>query len=192
MNIIINSLINSINIKKTILENVELINSIEQLALKIADNLKNGRKLLVAGNGGSAGDAQHIVAELVSRFYLERKGLKAIALTTDSSIMTGIGNDYGFDYIFSRQIEAIGDQDDIFLAISTSGNSKNILAGIDMAKKLGLFVIGLTGETGGKMLDLCDEVIRVPSRDTPRIQEVHILIGHILCEIIEHELFGKK
>ncbi len=180
----------SINIKQHILKDKKLIKQIIKVSKSLIKAYKKGNKLLLAGNGGSAADAQHISAELVSRFYLERKALSAIALTTDTSIITAIGNDYGFDDIFARQIEANGDNGDIFLAISTSGNSKNIIKAIKQAKKQDIMIIGLTGAKKSKMDKLCDITIKVPSQTTPRVQEVHILIGHLICDIVERELFG--
>ena len=150
------------------------------------------RKLLIAGNGGSAADAQHFAGELVSRFYFDRPALAAIALTTDTSVLTAIGNDYGFEDVFSRQIQAFGQQGDVFIAISTSGNSPNIIKAIAQAKALGMTVIGLSGQSGGAMKPLCDICICVPSNSTPRIQEGHLLIEHCLCACIEEELFGQK
>jgi D-sedoheptulose 7-phosphate isomerase len=152
--------------------------------------LKNGNKLLFAGNGGSAADAQHWAGELVSRFYFDRPGLPAIALTTDTSILTAIGNDYGYDYVFARQVEALGQEGDVLFAISTSGNSKNILRAIDAAKLRGLKVIGFAGQSGGAMASLCDVCFRVPSPETPRIQEGHEALGHLICALIEQEIFG--
>jgi len=181
----------SYEIKKKILENEKIINEILEIGNILVDVYKKGNKLLIAGNGGSAADAQHIAGELVSKFYFDRPALPAIALTTDTSIITAIGNDYGYEYLFSRQIEANGIRGDAFLGISTSGNSKNILQGIKTAKEKGLITICLTGESGGKMKNLCDYCICVPSRETPRIQEAHILIGHILCSVIEEAIFGK-
>jgi D-sedoheptulose 7-phosphate isomerase len=154
--------------------------------------LQAGNKLLFAGNGGSAADAQHWAGELVSRFYYDRPGLAAIALTTDTSILTAIGNDYGYDYVFARQIEALGRPGDVFLAISTSGNSKNILRAISAAKERGIVVIGLTGQGGGAMADECDLCIRVPSSETPRIQEGHEFIGHTICALIEARIFPRS
>jgi len=148
------------------------------------------RKLLVAGNGGSAADAQHLAGEFVSRFYFDRPALAAIALTTDTSILTAVGNDYGYEDVFSRQIEALGHSGDVFIAISTSGNSPNILKAIDAAKARGLTVIGLTGKGGGKMKPLCDICICAPSDSTPRIQECHLVIEHALCACIEEAMFG--
>ena len=152
--------------------------------------LRNGSKILFAGNGGSAADAQHWAGELVSRFYFDRPGLPGIALTTDTSILTAIGNDYGYDYVFARQIEALAKEGDVFCAISTSGNSKNILRAIDAAKVRGVQVIGFTGQGGGSMADSCDLCFRVPSTETPRIQEGHEFLGHLLCALIEQEMFG--
>jgi D-sedoheptulose 7-phosphate isomerase len=182
----------SYEIKKNILENKEIFNEIIKIGEILIDVYKKGKKLLIAGNGGSAADAQHIAGELVSKFYFDRPALPAIALTTDTSIITAIGNDYGYEYLFSRQIEANGVKGDAFLGISTSGNSKNIIEGVKKAKEKGLITIGLTGETGGEMKNLCDYIIKVPSSETPRIQESHILIGHIWCSMIEKDIFGEE
>ncbi|PCI38627.1 MAG: phosphoheptose isomerase [Thiotrichales bacterium] len=153
---------------------------------------KNGRKILAAGNGGSAADSQHLIAELVSRFFFHRKALAAQALSVNTSTLTAIGNDYGYDQLFSRQIEANAKAGDIFLAISTSGNSVNIIKAAETAKKQGVIVIGLTGETGGELKKLCDVCLCVPSKITPRIQETHILLGHIICATIEEEMFADE
>jgi D-sedoheptulose 7-phosphate isomerase len=163
--------------------------TIAQTAETIAHALRNSRKLLIFGNGGSASDAQHLAAELVGRFGPDRSPLSAISLSTDTSILTALGNDYGFDKIFSRQIAALGQAGDVAIAISTSGNSPNVLEGIDAARSLGLFTVGFTGQTGGKMKDRCEVLFCVPSRQTPRIQETHILLGHILCELVDRHLF---
>ena len=144
---------------------------------------------MIAGNGGSAADAQHIAAEFVSRFNFDRPGLPALALTTDTSILTAVGNDYGYEKLFQRQIEANGVAGDVFLGISTSGNSPNILRALEAARLKGITTFGLTGEGGGKMRALCDHCLCVPSADTPRIQEAHILIGHTLCAMVELALF---
>lgn len=152
--------------------------------------LKRGNKLLFAGNGGSAADAQHWAGELVSRFNFDRPGLAAIALTTDTSILTAIGNDYGYDYVFARQIEALGRSGDLLFAISTSGNSKNIVRAIEAARDAGIGVIGFTGQSGGAMADLCDVCFRMPSGKTPKIQEGHEFLGHLICGLIEHEMFA--
>ncbi|MCD9085883.1 D-sedoheptulose 7-phosphate isomerase [Stenotrophomonas sp. SY1] len=153
--------------------------------------LKAGKKILFAGNGGSAADAQHWAGELVSRFYYDRPGLPAIALTTDTSILTAIGNDYGYDYTFARQIEALGQEGDVFVAISTSGRSKNIMRAIDACEQKGVHVIGFTGEQGGDMKDRCGICFRIPSTETPRIQEGHEFIGHLLCALIESSMFPR-
>ena len=151
---------------------------------------KAGGKILIAGNGGSAADAQHFAGELVSRFYFDRPPLAAIALTTNSSILTAISNDYGYEDVFARQVQALGQTGDVFIAISTSGNSPNILKVIMAAKAIGLVVIGLTGRSGGKMKALCDICLCAPSDATPRIQECHLVIEHCLCACIEEQLFG--
>ena len=156
-----------------------------------ASALRAGGKLLFAGNGGSAADAQHWAGELVGRFHFDRPGLAAIALTTDTSILTAIGNDYGYDYTFARQVEALGRGGDVLFAISTSGNSRNILRAIEAAKAMDIRVISFTGETGGAMAARCDLCFRVPSRETPKIQEGHEFLGHLICGLIEHALFGQ-
>ena len=155
----------------------------------IAHALRSGRKVLFFGNGGSAADAQHLAAELVGRFGPERAPLAAISLSTDTSILTAIGNDYGYDKVFARQIDALGQPGDAAVAISTSGNSPSVLLALDAARSKGLFTVGFTGETGGKMLDRAEVLFRVPSRQTPRIQETHLLLGHIICELVDRELF---
>jgi D-sedoheptulose 7-phosphate isomerase len=154
--------------------------------------LRTRGKLLFAGNGGSAADAQHWAGELVSRFNFDRPGLAAIALTTDSSILTAVGNDYGYDYVFARQVEAIGRAGDVLFAISTSGRSGNILRAIQAAREGGMRVIGLTGAGGGEMSALCDVWLRVPSAETPKIQEGHEFLGHMICGLIEQEIFGAR
>ncbi|MBF0109860.1 MAG: SIS domain-containing protein [Magnetococcales bacterium] len=153
------------------------------------ETCRRGQRILIAGNGGSAADAQHIAAELVSRFLFDRPALSALALTTDTSILTAIGNDYGFDRVFSRQIEANGAAGDLFLALSTSGNSPNILAAIKSARNKSMTVLGLTGRSGGQMAQMCDCCIRIPSDATPRIQEGHILVGHLIAAHVEQALF---
>lgn len=164
------------------------ISVVEEAARAILRTYRNRKKLFLAGNGGSAADAQHLAAELVSRFYKERKGLPAEALTVNTSVMTAIGNDYDFNRIFARQIEASGTSGDLFIAISTSGNSPNIIEAIRAAREGGLTVLGMAGRGGGKMKELCDILMIIPSDITPRIQEGHILCGHILCEIVEARL----
>ena len=160
-----------------------------QSAEVIADAFKADRKLLICGNGGSAADAQHIAAEFVNRFMIERPPLPAVALSTDTSIITSIGNDYSFDQIFSKQVKAIGREGDVLLAISTSGESKNVITAIKVARDMGIKTIGLTGKGGGKMAKMVDILLNVDSDVTPRIQEVHITAGHIICDLIDHILF---
>jgi D-sedoheptulose 7-phosphate isomerase len=162
---------------------------IAQVAENIAYGLRQGNKILFFGNGGSAADAQHLAAEFVGRFGPDRSPLAGISLSTDTSILTALGNDYGYESVFSRQIEALGQPGDTAVAISTSGNSPNVIKAADIARSKGLFTIGLTGETGGILNDHVEVVFRVPSRRTPRIQETHLLLGHILCELVDRELF---
>jgi len=179
----------SIAVKEAMLADAELIALIEEVAGLVVTTYRNGGKVLIAGNGGSAADAQHIAAELVSRFGFDRPALPAMALTTDTSILTAISNDYGYESLFSRQLEAHARPGDLFIAISTSGNSPNIVRALATASQLDLVSVGLTGATGGKMADLCRYCINIPSTDTPRIQEGHITIGHILCACAELALF---
>ncbi len=153
--------------------------------------LQAGGKLLLAGNGGSAADAQHIAGEFVSRFAFDRPGLPAIALTTDTSILTAIGNDYGFEKLFARQVQALGNKGDVFIAYSTSGKSPNILAALAEARARGLVTVGLTGARQGPMHELCEHLLAVPSTDTPKIQEGHLVLGHTLCGLVESALFRK-
>ena len=166
---------------------------LHELIMKVVDMsvsaLKAGNKLMFAGNGGSAADAQHWAGELVSRFNFDRPGLAGIALTTDTSILTAIGNDYGYDYVFARQVEALGRKGDLLFAISTSGNSKNILRAIDVARKAGIGVVGFTGNAGGAMAGACDVCFRMPSGETPKVQEGHEFLGHLICCLIEQSMF---
>ncbi len=152
------------------------------------ETLRNGNKILICGNGGSAADAQHIAAELTGRYKTERRGLPGIALTTDTSALTAIGNDYGYDRVFDRQVEALANKGDLLIGISTSGNSKNIINALKVARELGCKTLGLTGRDGGAMSTFCDINLIVPSDDTPRIQEMHILFAHTICQIIDNEL----
>ena len=176
----------SADLKKTVAET--LSSEILDAAQKIQGRLEAGGKLLLMGNGGSAGDAQHIAAELVGRFKKERKAMPALALTVDTSSLTALGNDYGFDTIFERQVEALANKNDTVIGISTSGNSENVVRAINKANSIGAFTIGLLGNDGGKLKDAVNLPIIIPSNDTARIQEVHITIGHIICEIIEEDL----
>lgn len=182
------SLHSSIEVKRHILSNDFLLCGIEAVAQVCATALRSGNKVLLAGNGGSAADAQHIAAEFVSRFMYDRPGLSALALTTDTSILTAIGNDYGYDRLFERQLEAHGRNGDVFIGITTSGNSPNVLRAIDRCSNLGITSVGLGGMSG-EIQNRCDYVIAVPSLETPRIQEAHITIGHIICGIVESEIF---
>ena len=165
------------------------VDDVERAAAMVCDTLKSGGKLLVFGNGGSAADAQHIAGELVNRFLQARRALPAIALTTDGGVLTCIANDSGFEKVFARQIEALGNQGDVCLAISTSGESPNIVAACEQARSQKIKVVGLLGRNGGHVAPLCDIALIVPSSDTQRIQETHNLVGHILCELIESEMF---
>lgn len=159
---------------------------LEKASTLMVETLKNGNKILLCGNGGSAADAQHIAAELTGRYKSERRGLPAIALTTDTSALTAISNDYGYAKVFDRQVEALANQGDLLIGISTSGNSSNIISALENAKALGCRTIGFSGRDGGKMNDVCDINLIVPSEDTPRIQEMHILFGHTLCQIVDN------
>tara|TARA_E500000331_G_C17177212_1_gene678866 strand:+ start:587 stop:1174 length:588 start_codon:yes stop_codon:yes gene_type:complete len=181
----------SIGTKKLLLESEECISAIYNLASKCLESLRNGGKIILAGNGGSFGDAQHISAEFTSRFLFDRKPLASIALGTNSSSMTAIGNDYGYENVFSRELEGIGDKKDVFIPITTSGNSKNIIEAIKVANKKNITTIGLTGSNNGLINKMC-ECICVPSEDTGRIQECHILIGHIFCAMVEKSYFKDK
>ncbi len=182
----------SISVKERYLADEANVAQLEKICADLIAAYRAGKKTLIAGNGGSAADAQHIAAEFVSRFYFDRPALASIALTTDTSALTAIGNDYGYELLFSRQLEANAQPGDIYIAISTSGNSKNVIHSLEVAKKIGLKTIGLTGMKGGKMAEMVDYCIRVPSDETPRIQECHILIGHIMCAAVEKELFEKE
>ncbi len=181
----------SIKVKKLVLNDEKILESIKEASKLCCEALQKGNKIIFAGNGGSAADAQHLAGELVNRFGFERPGIAAIAITTDTSILTSISNDYGFKRLFARQIEAIGKKGDILFSFSTSGNSDNIIEGIKEARKKGIINIGFTGKSGGKMKTMCDLCLTIPSDETPRIQESHILIGHIICSSIENSMFGK-
>jgi D-sedoheptulose 7-phosphate isomerase len=180
----------SIATMQAVLANENISETLVTVAKLTAKAMESGHKLLVAGNGGSAADAQHLVAEFVVRLTVNRPALRAIALTTDTSILTAAGNDYGFDHLFSRQIEALGQPGDIFLGISTSGNSKNLIRAITQAKIIGITTIGLTGNDGGHMAPLCDYNIVIPSTVTMNIQESHLALEHIFCMLVERFTFG--
>ena len=187
--IILREINDSISVKQKILEDVEILHSVEKVANECVEAYSRGNRVLLAGNGGSAADAQHIAAEFVSRYAFDRPGLPAIAFTTDTSILTAIGNDYGYEQIFRRQLQSNGRQGDIFIGISTSGNSPNVLAALQCARELGIIAVGLTGQGNRNMQEHCDYCIRVPSLSTPRIQESHIMLGHIICGIVEGAIF---
>lgn len=181
----------SIDLKSKILSDEILIERIREASELIINAYQSGNKTLFCGNGGSAADAQHLAAELSGKFYLDRAPIHADVCHGNSSFMTAVSNDYGFDTAFARYIQAVGKMGDVLVAISTSGNSENIIHAIQEARKIGFKCICLTGETGGRMAEPADVLINVPSTDTPRIQETHILIGHIICELVETELFGE-
>ena len=192
----IDKITNSISTHQQMIEKIlsdhMLVEEIERAVLIISESLCSDGTVFTFGNGGSAADAQHIAAELVGRFYIERGGLRAIALSTDSSIMTSISNDFGYDEIFAWQIDALGNPDDVAIAISTSGKSQSVIKGIEKAKEKGIQVIGLTGKDGGSMLPLCDSTILIPSFETPHIQEGHVLVYHIICGLVEQAVCVKK
>jgi len=181
----------SLLVKQAMLANQDFLTKVQSLAQTALSVYRKGGKVLLAGNGGSAADAQHIAAELVGRFYIDRPALPAIALTTDTSILTAVGNDYGYEAVFARQVAALGRSGDLFIGISTSGRSPNVLAALTEARRLGLITAGLTGAGGQAMSEHCDHLLMVPSLCTPRIQEGHILLGHILCALVESHLFVK-
>ena len=170
-------------------EDAGLLDGVARVASVCIEALRRGNKILFAGNGGSAADAQHLAGELVSRFNYDRPGLAAFALTTDTSVLTAIGNDYGYEHLFARQVEAVGSPGDVLFALSTSGRSPNIVKALQAARTKGLVTVGLTGSGGGRMPELCDHCLRVPSDATPRIQEGHITIGHTVCWLIERQIF---
>ena len=181
----------SIAVKQRILADPALQKSIAGVAEICIEAFRRGNKIMLAGNGGSAADSQHIAAEFVSRFAYDRPGLPSIALTTDTSMLTAIGNDYGYEQLFARQIEANGRAGDVFIGISTSGNSPNVLRAIDKAKAMAITTIGFCG-AGGRLREVCDVALCAPSTDTPRIQESHILIGHVICALCESALFPNR
>lgn len=189
-NYIINQINDSAATKKAIVENESLVNLLVEVAQACVEVYRKGKKILIAGNGGSAADAQHFAAELVGRYGFDRPSLPSIALTTDSSNLTAIGNDYGYEYVFSRQLEGLAQEGDLFIGISTSGNSQNVINAFVSAKDRGVTTVALVGRDGGKMAGMADYAIVVPSNATPRIQESHLLIEHMLCDIIEKEIFG--
>lgn len=188
--LIVSRLLETSWILKSLSENAKLVEKIQNAAMKILEALEKGNKVLFCGNGGSAADAQHLAAELLGKFLIDRSPLPAIALTTNTSVLTAVANDYSFDDVFVRQVKGLGKSGDVLVGISTSGNSRNVLRAIEYAKSVGIFTVGLTGEDGGKMKEFVDVLINVPSKLTPHIQEAHIVIGHIICEIVERQMFG--
>jgi D-sedoheptulose 7-phosphate isomerase len=187
-----NSIAASIAVKQRLLDRRDVIETVARVSEVLVDAFDRGGKVLLFGNGGSAADAQHIAAEFVGRFAFDRPALPALALSVNTSSVTAIGNDYGFDLVFSRQIEALGRPGDVAIGISTSGNSANVLRGIAAARKMGLHTVALTSETGGKLKSAVDYCLCAPSNETPRIQECHILIGHIIAELVEQTIFHEQ
>ena len=181
----------SIDTKQSVLQNEGLLKTIAASVDLIVNAFRNGNRVYFCGNGGSAADAQHLAAEFSGRFYTDRKALPAEALHCNTSYLTAVGNDYGFDEIYSRLIDGIGEQGDVLVGLSTSGNSPNILKAFKTAKKKEMITIGFTGKSGGEMRQLCDHLINIPSSDTPRIQESHIMVGHIICQLVEEKFFTK-
>jgi D-sedoheptulose 7-phosphate isomerase len=188
--LIIDKINQTLRVKQNILKDNELIKNIDEIVKVIINAYKENKKVVLFGNGGSAADAQHLACELVGKFYLERNALASIALTTNTSELTAIANDYGFNRVFARQVEALVNPGDIVIGITTSGNSLNVIEGIKEAKLNGAVTIGFTGASGGKLKENVDYLLAVPSEDTPYIQESHIMIGHIICYLVEKELFG--
>jgi D-sedoheptulose 7-phosphate isomerase len=186
------SILQSIETKQKILNDGYLISTIRDVAETCQEAFCGGNKVLFCGNGGSAADAQHLAAEFSGRFYYDRQPLPSEALHVNTSFITAVANDYSFDEVYARMLQGIGRTGDILIALSTSGNSKNIIRALEVARELGIITVGMTGESGGKMREWCDFLINVPSTDTPRIQECHIMIGHILCELVESAIFPQN
>lgn len=180
----------SIETKQQVLENTALLTTIEKVVAVITETFKEGNRVYFCGNGGSAADAQHLAAEFSGRFYMDRKALPAEALHCNTSYLTAVANDYGYDVVYSRMIEGIGQTGDVLIGLSTSGNSANIIRAFETAKEKGIITVAFTGLTGGQMKSISDYLINIPSADTPRIQESHILIGHIICQLVEEKYFG--
>ncbi len=180
----------SINVKQQVLQSEELISTIEKIVNVIVSSFKNGKRVYFCGNGGSAADAQHLAAEFSGRFYTDRKALPAEALHCNTSYLTAVANDYGYDVVYSRIIDGIGQEGDVLVGLSTSGNSKNIINAFEKAREKNIITVGFTGESGGKMRSRSDYLINIPSADTPRIQESHIMAGHIICQLVEEKYFS--
>lgn len=190
LNTIKKQLETSIHVKQKLLQDAEALNTVEKVAEACIEAFRKGNKILLAGNGGSAADAQHIAAEFVGRYEQDRSGIPALALSTNSSTVTAVANDYGYDAIFQRQIQALGKKGDVFFGFSTSGRSPNVVAAVQECRQLGLITVGMTGAGGGDLLELCDYCIRVPADNTARVQESHITLGHIICSLVEQTLFA--
>ena len=189
---IIESIKESIEVKQKLMTNSYLISEIRKVAVACTNAFSRGNKVLFCGNGGSAADAQHLAAEFSGRFYFDRPPLHAEALHVNTSFLTAVGNDYSFEEIYSRLVRGIGKEGDILFGLSTSGNSKNVIRAFEMARELKITTVGFTGESGGALAPLCDFLINIPSNDTPRIQESHIMVGHIICEMVESTLFPRE
>lgn len=189
-NTIKNIIQHSIDVKTELMNNENMLATLDKCVTEIVTAFQNGNKVLFCGNGGSAADAQHLAAEFSGRFYTDREALPAEALHVNTSYLTAVANDYSYDVVYSRMINGIGKQGDILVGLSTSGNSKNIINAFETAKKKGMITIGFTGTSGGKVKDCSDYLINVPSNDTPRIQESHILLGHIICQLVEEKYFN--
>lgn len=187
-----NIITQSIKVKQEILANDEFLKIIESISNTIVDSLKNGNRIYFCGNGGSAADAQHLAAEFSGRFYTDRKALPAEALHCNTSYLTAVANDYSYDVVYARLIDGIGNSGDVLIGLSTSGNSANIVKAFETAKEKGIITVGFTGTSGGVMKGLSDYLVNVPSTDTPRIQESHIMLGHIICQLVEEKYFGKN
>ena len=181
----------SVDLKTSLLSNQAILKTVEQVVNDIVSSYKNDGKVLWCGNGGSAADSQHLAAELSGRFYYDRPPLNSEALHVNTSYITAVANDYSYDVIYSRLVKAMGRKGDVLIGLSTSGNSANVIKAFDEANALGMITVGMTGETGGKMKEHCKYLINIPSKDTPRIQECHMLLGHTICELVEMKLFPK-
>jgi D-sedoheptulose 7-phosphate isomerase len=180
----------SVSVKNSILQKDHILDTVDEVASLMVRALKQGNRIYFCGNGGSAADAQHLAAEFSGRFYVDRDALPAEALHCNTSYITAVGNDYGYDLVYARLIKGIGTKGDFLVGLSTSGNSINIIKAFEVAREKGIITVGFTGESGGKMKGLCDYLLNVPSSDTPRIQESHIMLGHIVCQLVEEQYFG--
>ncbi|MCC6287542.1 MAG: D-sedoheptulose 7-phosphate isomerase [Chitinophagaceae bacterium] len=192
INTIKNIISASVSVKQQLLTDEKILNTLKTLVDVITNAFKNGNKVLFCGNGGSAADAQHLAAEFSGRFYIDRDALPAEALHVNTSYLTAVGNDYSYDVIYARLIKGLGQKGDVLVGLSTSGNSKNVVLAFEEAKRKGMITVGFTGATGGKMKEVSDYLLNVPSTDTPRIQESHILLGHIICQLVEEKYFNGK